>query len=83
MPGKPAPDLDALFRYRQKRDFARTPEPATGAPPDAAPDLTFVVQQHAATRMHWDFRFEVDDVLVSWAGLRTLQPAQDRNAAGQ
>ncbi|MDP9237212.1 MAG: non-homologous end-joining DNA ligase [Chloroflexota bacterium] len=66
MPEKPAPDLDALLRYRQKRDFDKTPEPATGVP-DGHGDLTFVIQQHAATRMHWDFRLEVDGVLVSWA----------------
>jgi bifunctional non-homologous end joining protein LigD len=66
MPDKPPPDLDALLRYRQKRDFSKTPEPEAGAPPDAG-DLTFVVQQHRATRMHWDFRLEVDGVLVSWA----------------
>ena len=63
---KPAPDLDALLRYRKKRDFARTPEPDAGAPGEQG-DLTFVIQQHSATRMHWDFRLEVDGVLVSWA----------------
>ncbi|MBF6599460.1 MAG: non-homologous end-joining DNA ligase [Dehalococcoidia bacterium] len=63
---KPAPDLDALLKYRQKRDFERTPEPSSGAAADAV-DLTFVVQQHRATRMHWDFRLEVDGVLASWA----------------
>src|SRR6266568_3683702 len=66
MPEKPAPDLDALLRYRQKRNFDKTPEPAAGTPPEQG-DLTFVIQQHAATRMHWDFRLEVDGVLVSWA----------------
>ncbi len=63
---KPAPDLDALLRYRQKRDFQQTPEPDAGAPVEHS-DLTFVIQQHSATRMHWDFRLEVDGVLVSWA----------------
>ncbi len=66
MPDKPPPDLDALLRYRQKRDFSKTPEPEAGAPSESG-DLTFVVQQHRATRMHWDFRLEVDGVLVSWA----------------
>ncbi len=66
MPDRPAPDLDALLRYRQKRKFDATPEPEAGAPPEAG-DLTFVIQQHSATRMHWDFRLEVDGVLVSWA----------------
>lgn len=83
MPEKPAPDLDALLRYRQKRDFAKTPEPAAGAPDAAHPDLTFVVQQHAATRMHWDFRLEIDGVLVSWAVPRgpSLDPKDKRMAA--
>lgn len=66
MPDKPAPDLDALLRYRQKRRFDDTPEPEAGVPGESG-DLTFVIQQHAATRMHWDFRLEVDGVLVSWA----------------
>lgn len=82
MPEKPAPDLDALLRYRQKRDFARTPEPEAGDAGDAG-DLTFVVQQHRATRMHWDFRLEVDGVLVSWAVPRgpSLNPGDRRMAA--
>ncbi len=82
MPEKPAPDLDALLRYRQKRDFSRTPEPEAGAPAGAG-DLTFVVQQHRATRMHWDFRLEVDGVLVSWAVPKgpSLNPKDKRMAA--
>jgi bifunctional non-homologous end joining protein LigD len=82
MPDKPPPDLDALLRYRQKRDFSRTPEPEAGAPSEAG-DLTFVVQQHRATRMHWDFRLEVDGVLVSWAIPRgpSLNPKDKRMSA--
>ena len=58
-------DLDA---YRQKRRASATPEPF-GATPTAARSARrlFVVQQHAATRLHWDFRLEVNDVLRSWA----------------
>jgi bifunctional non-homologous end joining protein LigD len=62
--------VDKLQAYRDKRDAARTPEPvpAPGAsPPDAAPGGTFVIQEHHARRLHWDFRLERDGVLVSWA----------------
>ncbi|HXK32762.1 MAG TPA: non-homologous end-joining DNA ligase [Dehalococcoidia bacterium] len=82
MPDLPPPDLDALLKYRQKRDFSRTPEPDAGAAPDSG-DLTFVVQQHAARRMHWDFRLEVDGVLWSWAVPKgpSLNPRDKRMAA--
>ncbi|HEU0072793.1 MAG TPA: non-homologous end-joining DNA ligase [Dehalococcoidia bacterium] len=59
----PKPKLD---EYRKKRDFAKTPEPPPGDPDASQRNLVFVVQQHAATRMHWDFRLEVDGVLKSW-----------------
>src|SRR6476659_9026875 len=57
-----------LEEYRRKRDFGRTPEP----PPDIATATSgqsgrFVVQRHRATRLHYDFRLEIDGVLVSWA----------------
>ena len=51
MPEKPAPDLEQLLRYQQKRDFTQTAEPASGQAPETG-DLMFVVQQHAATRLH-------------------------------
>jgi len=61
--------VDKLTTYRSKRDASRTPEPVP-AEQDPAPDkgnLTFVVQEHHARRLHWDFRLEKDGVLVSWA----------------
>ena len=56
---------NALERYRAKRDFARTPEPS-GAEP-GAPDRLFVVQKHAARRLHYDLRLQFGDSLRSWA----------------
>ncbi len=54
----------SLGEYRQKRDFQKSPEPA-GA--EAAGGRAFVVQKHAATRLHYDLRLEWDGVLKSWA----------------
>jgi bifunctional non-homologous end joining protein LigD len=70
-----------LDQYHRKRDFGRTPEPAGTSP---APGGTgrFVIQRHRATRLHYDFRLEIDGVLVSWAvpkGL-TQDPAVRRMA---
>jgi bifunctional non-homologous end joining protein LigD len=64
--------MDRLAEYRGKRDAARTPEPVPGAVDEAtavtqAQDGIFVVQEHHARRLHWDFRLERDGVLVSWA----------------
>ena len=61
-----------LATYRNKRDFRKTPEPSgrrrKGAPPfKKSGNPIFVVQQHDARSLHWDFRIEVDDVLKSWA----------------
>ena len=57
---------DPLQRYTAKRDFKRTSEPAgVRARPRGA--LSFVVQKHWASRLHYDFRLELDGVLKSWA----------------
>jgi bifunctional non-homologous end joining protein LigD len=57
---------DKLGTYRRKRDFAATPEPA-GAAGEAGDAARFVIQEHHATRLHWDLRLERDGALVSWA----------------
>ena len=59
---------DLLAAYNAKRDFARTAEPA-GATAKGGGNR-FIVQKHDATRLHWDFRIEVDGVLKSWAVTR-------------
>lgn len=78
-----------LGPYQAKRDFTRTPEPAgipepAGAPLPAPPagPRRFVVQRHRARRLHYDLRFEIDGVLVSWAVPHgpTLDPAVKRLA---
>jgi bifunctional non-homologous end joining protein LigD len=60
--------VDPLQAYRDKRDAARTPEPVPSAVAEpAGTGSSFVIQEHHARRLHWDFRLERDGVLVSWA----------------
>lgn len=59
---------DRLAKYRSMRDAGRTPEPVPQASPQPRPGgHSFVIQQHHARRLHYDFRLERDGVLVSWA----------------
>ncbi|MCA3572576.1 MAG: DNA ligase D [Aestuariivirga sp.] len=60
----------ALQGYAGKRDFTRTSEPGPAAAPRRAAKLSFVVQKHAARRLHFDLRLELDGVLKSWAVTR-------------
>jgi bifunctional non-homologous end joining protein LigD len=60
-------DKDKLSEYAAKRKFEATPEPAPAATGAASGPLLFVVQQHSARRLHYDFRLECDGVLKSWA----------------
>jgi bifunctional non-homologous end joining protein LigD len=60
---------DALDTYRSKRDFRRTAEPSGSRAKRTGGD-SFVVQKHAARRLHYDFRLELDGVLLSWAVTR-------------
>src|SRR5205823_1110776 len=68
MPSKRKPGPDPLGTYRAKRSLDRTPEPGA-RPATAAPSAggLFVVHMHAARRLHWDLRLEMDGVLRSWA----------------
>ena len=75
MARKPAPGPDPLATYNAKRDFAATAEPAGAIALESG--NIFMVQKHDATRLHWDFRLELDGVLKSWAVTRGPSPNPD------
>src|SRR3954467_7100092 len=74
----------SLETYNRKRDFGKTPEPPGQIGPSQPPigNRRFVVQRHRASRLHYDLRFEIDGVLMSWAVPKgpTLDPEARRLA---
>jgi bifunctional non-homologous end joining protein LigD len=68
-----------LEGYKAKRDFAVTPEPDAATDGDAGGGARFVIQEHHATRLHWDLRLEHDGVLASWAIPNGIPPDPSEN----
>lgn len=69
---KQAPVPDRLTKYRSMRDASKTPEPVLVTKPAVGQGNSFVIQEHHARRLHYDFRLERDGVLVSWAVPKNL-----------
>ncbi len=72
----------ALDQYHSKRDFKRTPEPRGKVGTKKAKRLAYLIQKHAASHLHYDFRLELNGVLLSWAVPKgpSLDPADKRLA---
>ncbi|MGQ7311411.1 ATP-dependent DNA ligase [Microbacterium arabinogalactanolyticum] len=75
-----APPSTALTSYLAKRDAAKTPEPMPTTAVAGAPGAPrFVIQEHHASRLHYDLRIERDGVLISWAVPKGVPETPDRN----
>ncbi len=70
---------DRLLKYRSKRDAGKTPEPVPAERAGVAEGRSFVIQEHHARRLHWDFRLERDGVLVSWALPKGVPESMGKN----
>lgn len=79
MPGKHADEPSRLQDYQRKRSFDQTPEPRGDGQPEGEAGNRFVIQEHHARRLHWDFRLERFGVLVSWAVPRGLPETPEEN----
>ncbi|CAM2773487.1 ATP-dependent DNA ligase [Prescottella defluvii] len=73
------PPLDPLAEYRRKRDPTRTPEPIPRTESEGGEGNSFVIQEHHARRLHYDFRLERDGVMVSWAVPRGVPTSPKEN----
>lgn len=73
---------NTLTVYRSKRDFTKTPEPDSSAKAAPSSERRYVIQKHAARRLHYDLRLELDGVFKSWAITRgpSLEPRDKRLA---
>src|SRR5665213_1024380 len=71
-----------LVKYRDKRDFSKTSEPQGASAALRSEHLRFVIQKHAARRLHYDLRLELDGVFKSWAVTKgpSVDPADKRLA---
>ncbi|MET4047080.1 ATP-dependent DNA ligase [Rhodococcus sp. 1163] len=70
---------DKLTTYRNKRSAAKTPEPIPENTEETGNGDTFVIQEHHARRLHYDFRLEHDGVLVSWAVPKNIPEDPEKN----